>query len=77
MITFPTQYRAFHYGERLVDRVEFEELALKGLDPSLGPAISRIGKSGEKVAQDLVALSCFNEAAFSLTHATTDTPCQS
>jgi hypothetical protein len=28
-------------GERLVDRMEFEELALKSIDPSLGPSISR------------------------------------
>ena len=26
-------------GERLVDRMEFEELALKGIDPSLGPQV--------------------------------------
>ena len=26
-------------GERLVDRMEFEELALKGIDPSLGPEV--------------------------------------
>lgn len=30
----------FTYGERLVDRVDFEELALKGVDPSMGPKIS-------------------------------------
>ena len=28
------------YGERLVDRLEFEELALKSIDPSLGPKLS-------------------------------------
>jgi hypothetical protein len=28
------------YGERLVDRVDFEELALKGVDPSMGPKLS-------------------------------------
>lgn len=27
-------------GERIVDRMEFEELALKTIDPSLGPTIT-------------------------------------
>ncbi|KAG6334698.1 hypothetical protein ID866_4397 [Astraeus odoratus] len=30
----------YEHGERLVDRLDFEELALKGVDPSLGPCIS-------------------------------------
>ncbi|KAH9080564.1 mitochondrial K+-H+ exchange-related-domain-containing protein [Lactarius deliciosus] len=34
------KFKVFTYGERLVDRVEFEELALKGVDPSMGPKIS-------------------------------------
>ncbi|EMD40059.1 hypothetical protein CERSUDRAFT_112276 [Gelatoporia subvermispora B] len=31
--------RAFLYGERLIDRLDFEELALKSVDPSLGPSL--------------------------------------
>ncbi|OBZ69008.1 hypothetical protein A0H81_11034 [Grifola frondosa] len=31
--------KAFLYGERIIDRLDFEELALKSLDPSLGPKI--------------------------------------
>ena len=27
-------------GESLVDRMDFEELALKGIDPTLGPSLS-------------------------------------
>jgi len=38
---FANQFKFFTYGERLVDRVDFEELALKGVDPSMGPKISR------------------------------------
>ncbi|KAH9980294.1 mitochondrial K+-H+ exchange-related-domain-containing protein [Lactifluus volemus] len=34
------KYKVFAYGERLVDRVDFEELALKGVDPSMGPKLS-------------------------------------
>ncbi|KAI0647664.1 mitochondrial K+-H+ exchange-related-domain-containing protein [Trametes meyenii] len=34
--------KSFLYGERLIDRLEFEELALKSLDPSLGPRLSDI-----------------------------------
>ncbi|KAF9221605.1 hypothetical protein BS17DRAFT_844166 [Gyrodon lividus] len=33
--------RTFEYGERMVDRIDFEELALKGVDPSLGPVLTR------------------------------------
>jgi len=31
--------KVYQFGERVVDRIEFEELALKGLDPSLGPSL--------------------------------------
>ncbi|KAI0269811.1 mitochondrial K+-H+ exchange-related-domain-containing protein [Gloeopeniophorella convolvens] len=34
------KFKVFSYGEKLVDRVDFEELALKGVDPSMGPNIS-------------------------------------
>jgi len=34
------KFKVFTYGERLVDRVDFEELALKGVDPSMGPKLS-------------------------------------
>ncbi|EKM51624.1 uncharacterized protein PHACADRAFT_127350 [Phanerochaete carnosa HHB-10118-sp] len=41
--------RTFSYGESLVDRIDFEELALKSLDPSLGPKLSRFGHSEAEV----------------------------
>ncbi|KAF6754903.1 mitochondrial K+-H+ exchange-related-domain-containing protein, partial [Ephemerocybe angulata] len=31
--------KTFQAGERMVDRMDFEELALKSIDPSLGPSI--------------------------------------
>ena len=34
------QLYVFRMGERTVDRIEFEELALKSIDPSLGPRIT-------------------------------------
>jgi len=37
--------RLFVYGERVVDRIDFQELALKSMDPSLAPKISKFGKS--------------------------------
>lgn len=46
-----TQRRAFLYGERLVDRLDFEELALKSLDPSLGPRLSDLVPHGSKTAK--------------------------
>jgi len=36
------------YGERVVDRIDFQELALKSMDPSLGPKISDFGSLGVK-----------------------------
>ncbi|GJE88527.1 mitochondrial K -H exchange-related-domain-containing protein [Phanerochaete sordida] len=44
--------RTFLYGERLVDRIDFEELALKSLDPSLGPKLTRFGQSEADVKAD-------------------------
>ncbi|KAI9512394.1 mitochondrial K+-H+ exchange-related-domain-containing protein [Russula earlei] len=35
------KFKIFTYGERLADRVDFEELALKGVDPSMGPKLSQ------------------------------------
>lgn len=43
--TAALQRRTFVYGERQVDRMDFEELALKSLDPSLGPSLTRLGHS--------------------------------
>jgi hypothetical protein len=37
------QLKTFQYGERLYDRLDFEELALSGLDPTLGPKVSKFG----------------------------------
>lgn len=33
--------KTYQAGERLVDRMDFEELALKGIDPSLGPQVTQ------------------------------------
>ncbi|OCH88456.1 hypothetical protein OBBRIDRAFT_795226 [Obba rivulosa] len=43
--------RVFLYGERLIDRLEFEELALKSVDPSLGPTL-RFSDSGKPRPED-------------------------
>jgi hypothetical protein len=34
------QLRIYRYGVRLIDRIDFEELALKSIDPSLAPKLS-------------------------------------
>ncbi|KAF9483573.1 hypothetical protein BDN70DRAFT_873642 [Pholiota conissans] len=39
-------------GEKLVDRMEFEELALKSVDPSMGPSIVNLARSGKAVLED-------------------------
>jgi len=41
------QLKIYHIGEQLSDRIEFEELALKGVDPSLGPSLARPSTEGE------------------------------
>lgn len=49
------QLRTYRYGERIVDRMDFEELALKGIDPSLGPSITHPdlgGHDGEKMCKE-------------------------
>lgn len=48
------QIRVFNYGERLIDRLDFEELALKSLDPSLGPKITSPRTAGRDVQQPQV-----------------------
>lgn len=46
--------RLYQHGERLVDRIDFEELALKGVDPSLAPsfrnrnAVAGLSRSNQK-----------------------------
>jgi Mitochondrial K+-H+ exchange-related len=39
------QLRTFRYGEWLVDRIDFQEFALKSVDPSLGPSVINNEKS--------------------------------
>ncbi|KIY71562.1 hypothetical protein CYLTODRAFT_418785 [Cylindrobasidium torrendii FP15055 ss-10] len=34
------QLKLFQWGERMVDRIDFEELALQSVDPSLGPSLT-------------------------------------
>ncbi|EGN98487.1 hypothetical protein SERLA73DRAFT_183524 [Serpula lacrymans var. lacrymans S7.3] len=41
--------KTYEYGERLVDRIDFEELALKSVDPSLGPSIPHPDVTGQKL----------------------------
>lgn len=49
----------FTYGEGLVDRIDFEELTLKGVDPSLGPKISRPRSPSEPEDQKKTVLVFF------------------
>ncbi|KDR83090.1 hypothetical protein GALMADRAFT_88915 [Galerina marginata CBS 339.88] len=37
--------KTYQFGEKLVDRMEFEELALKSIDPSLGPSITQLKRT--------------------------------
>ncbi|KAG1884992.1 mitochondrial K+-H+ exchange-related-domain-containing protein [Suillus subluteus] len=40
--------KTYELGERIVDRIDFEELALKGVDPSLGPSIAHAEITGQE-----------------------------
>ncbi|KAI5980729.1 mitochondrial K+-H+ exchange-related-domain-containing protein [Pisolithus albus] len=57
--SWKARLRLYQHGERLVDRIDFEELALKGVDPSLSPSfrnrrvvagLSRSNQKGEQRA---------------------------
>ncbi|KAF8157853.1 mitochondrial K+-H+ exchange-related-domain-containing protein [Crassisporium funariophilum] len=37
--------KTYQFGERLVDRMDFEELALKSIDPSMGPSITQFKRT--------------------------------
>ncbi|RDB19027.1 hypothetical protein Hypma_014296 [Hypsizygus marmoreus] len=43
--------KVYQAGERFVDRMEFEELALKGINPSLGPKIPNPDAPGDKAEE--------------------------
>lgn len=42
------QLWTYELGERMTDRIEFEELALRNVDPSLGPTVPVTGMSKEQ-----------------------------
>jgi hypothetical protein len=66
LTTSRIQARVFNYGERLIDRLDFEELALKSLDPSLGPRITSPRTVGKDVEQPHVYLSIFRRVVLQL-----------
>lgn len=39
------QLWTYELGERIADQIEFEELALRNVDPSLGPTVPLTGTS--------------------------------
>ncbi|KAF5389181.1 hypothetical protein D9757_003410 [Collybiopsis confluens] len=51
--------RLFRAGERIIDRLDYEELALKGVNPSLGPTIRNPevqGKGPEEAKKIIISL---------------------
>jgi hypothetical protein len=52
LLTF--QLKVFTYGEKLIDRVDYEELALSGLDPALGPKVTKFGNTSVDVEKNVV-----------------------
>lgn len=47
--------RTYVLGERVMDRIEYEEWALKGVDPALGPSLSvkEVQRRKEEIAEEL------------------------
>ena len=64
----------FNYGERLIDRLDFEELALKSLDPSLGPKITSPRTAGRDVQQPQACHLAFGRTVLELTPSTSQIP---
>ena len=62
------QRRTFVYGERLVDRMDFEEIALKSLDPSLGPSLKRFGSSESGIKPNDNPTVCLFDRVIKLTY---------
>ncbi|KAF9452920.1 hypothetical protein P691DRAFT_755954 [Macrolepiota fuliginosa MF-IS2] len=61
--------KVYQMGESLVDRMDFEELALKGLDPSLGPSLSHPSPEVEKPSRiPLIYPSSLSSDSESLLH---------
>ncbi|KIJ54413.1 hypothetical protein M422DRAFT_154133, partial [Sphaerobolus stellatus SS14] len=48
--------RVFVYGARLIDRIDFEELSLKSLDPSFGPRIGQLWTEDPEKDASLVTI---------------------
>ncbi|KAG6812107.1 hypothetical protein H0H92_004336 [Tricholoma furcatifolium] len=56
--------KVYQGGERLVDRLDFEELALKGIDPTSGPTITN---TNEKIEIPLIYPPSINSGPLTLT----------
>lgn len=48
--TFDWKRRTYTLGEKLMDQIEYEEWALKGVDPSIGPTLTHPKGAGQKEA---------------------------
>lgn len=55
--TASVKRRVFVYGGTLVDRIDFEELSLQGIDPSLGPRIGQLRRVDSEKDDSLMQVS--------------------
>jgi hypothetical protein len=44
-----SQRTTYSYGQKIYDRIDFEELALKSLDPTTGPSVADLAESSNSV----------------------------
>lgn len=62
--TFDWKKRTYNMGEKLMDRIDYEEWALKGVDPTLGPSLKPLQlaerrkerKEGQDASKDVKAM---------------------
>ncbi|KAF8523205.1 mitochondrial K+-H+ exchange-related-domain-containing protein [Gautieria morchelliformis] len=63
--------RVFVYGEQLIDRIDFEELSLQGVDPSLGPRIGQLRRGDADIDGSLIQIPIFYPPSADLGHQST------
>lgn len=62
--------RVFVYGGKIVDRIDFEELSLQGVDPSLGPRIGQLRRGNTEEEKSLIQVGAVQYHCHSYGHVT-------
>ncbi|KAG8892591.1 hypothetical protein FRB99_002607, partial [Tulasnella sp. 403] len=60
--------KVHHWGERMYERVDFEEIALKSIDPALGPRLTTSKASGNPAKETRKAIKAGEKVSIPLYH---------